>query len=92
MTAPTPGAARTRRLRERRRRGVIAVVPVEIVETDVVLLVRAGYLPEARTGTVTREALVNAVERLLDDWVQEQHERRYREVQKSRVTYLSEDD
>ena len=61
------GAARTRRYRERKKRGVVCVAPVPVYELDIDALVAHGRLkPEDRTDT---GKIVEAVEYLLDAWV-----------------------
>ena len=56
------GAARMRRLRQRRRNGWIRVVPIEIAALDALALRCAGYL---RPGESARTDLPKAMARLL---------------------------
>jgi len=67
-------AARMRRMRQRRARGVVHMACVEVVESDVPLLVNAGYLqPELAQAPA---ALTEAIERLLENWVDQQLQQR----------------
>ena len=86
-SSPNPVAKRAQRLRERRRRGVVAVVHVEILATDVPLLARAGYLSHDRATIPPRHSLSVALNRLMDDWARAQRIKRRRESQflRSRV-------
>ena len=52
-------ADRMRRLRDRRRSGVLAVVPVELSREDILKLHDRGYLP--RVCRVTRSTLGQAL-------------------------------
>jgi hypothetical protein len=61
---------RSRRFRERRRRGVIAVVPVEISRTDIWALRSAGLLRLEKVDNIDRLTLSNAVQELLKKWGQ----------------------
>ena len=48
------GAERMESLRERRRRGVVAVVPVEVTEKHVAALLAAGHLSYDKKGDEIR--------------------------------------
>ncbi len=67
---PSPSAVRMRRLRDRRARGVVHVAKIEIVESDVPLLIQAGYL--APDGTCVAAALSEALEAVVDAWIDQQ--------------------
>ncbi len=59
-------AERTRRYRERKKRGVICVAPVPVYELDLDALVAQGRLkPENKSDT---GKIAEAVEYLIDDW------------------------
>ncbi len=59
-------AERTRRYRERKKRGVICVAPVPVYELDTDALVAQGRLkPEDKNDA---EKVAEAVEYLIDDW------------------------
>lgn len=62
-------AARARKLRERRRRGVIAVLPFELVDEDLPVLISRGFLrPEqARDRSAQEDAVARAFEEWLGD-------------------------
>jgi hypothetical protein len=72
IASNSAAAERLRRFRERRRRGVIAVINVEIMAADVPLLVRAGCLPLDQAKSPTRDQLSSAIHKLLDEWAQDQ--------------------
>jgi hypothetical protein len=57
-------------MRERRRRGIIAVVPVEILATDLAVFVRARLMEQSEAETRDRHALSAAVHELLNRWTQ----------------------
>ncbi len=59
-------AERTRRYRERKKRGVICVAPVPVYELDIDALVAQGRLkPEDKSDA---GKVAEAVEYLIDDW------------------------
>ena len=62
---------RSKRLRDRRRRGVLLMAPIEITETGVARLIERGYLSGV-TGDgevrVKRDEVIHAVQRAFDDW------------------------
>ena len=61
------GAERTRRYRERKKRGVVCVAPVPVYELDIDALVAQGRLkPEDKNDA---GKVAEAVEYLLDAWV-----------------------
>ncbi len=61
------GAERTRRYRQRKRRGVVCVAPVPVYELDIDALVAQGRLkPEEKNDT---GKVAEAVEYLVDAWV-----------------------
>lgn len=62
---PATSTPRTRRFRERARRGVLGVIPVEVSFDTARALVRAGLLPHAQLED--RAAIAEAVEKLLAD-------------------------
>jgi hypothetical protein len=66
MHIETTFIARSRRLRERRSRGVVMVAPVEVGEGGVDLLVRNGLLKQHRTGD--RKAVGQACLGALEAW------------------------
>ncbi len=69
------GAERARLHRDRKRRGVVAVVPVGLEELAVMALVEDGYLDHDKSvfplKASDKEALTAAVHELLDDWSME---------------------
>ncbi len=61
------GAERTRRYRERKKRGVVCVAPVPVYELDLDALVACGRLkPEDKNDA---GKVAEAVEYLVDAWV-----------------------
>lgn len=60
---PCSSAERVQRFRDRKRRGVIAVVEVEVVESDIGWLEAGGYLLAGRRD---KGALVEAIEAVLE--------------------------
>ena len=60
--------SRSHRMRERRRRGVVAVVPLEIMEADLLPLMKSGLAP-ASARAVDRAAISTVVRHLLNVWV-----------------------
>jgi hypothetical protein len=68
------GAERTRRYRERRQRGVVAVVQVEVFGAMVGKLFEKGLLEgesDGKTLHITRPTLTKAVQDLLNQWSEE---------------------
>jgi hypothetical protein len=65
---------RSRRMRERRRRGVVAVVPLEIMEADLLPLMKSGLSPISARA-VDRAAIAVVVRHLLNIWVRAWYER-----------------
>ncbi len=64
--SPSSSTDRTRRCRERKRRGVVCVAPVPIYKADIRALVKRRRLrPEDRNDT---SKIASAVEYLVDDW------------------------
>lgn len=59
---------RMRMLRQRRQRGVVAVVQVEVLAADIPILVRRGLLPSGKFPD--RAALEDAVASALEQWVE----------------------
>ena len=55
-------------MRERRRRGIVAVAPLEIRERDLIPFVKSG-LPEEAARALDREAIGMVVRQLLDRWI-----------------------
>ena len=66
MAINAPSTARTRRLRERRSRGVVLVAPVEVGEGGLGLLVSNGLLKEHETRD--RKAVGAACLAALEQW------------------------
>ena len=66
MAANAPSAARVKRLRERRSRGVALVAPVEVGAGGIDLLVRNGLLKKHQTGD--RRAVAAACLAALEQW------------------------
>lgn len=60
-------ARRAQRHRERRRDGVIAVLPFELLETDILVLVRHGFLTPQEAYSITD--LDNAVSMAFEAWL-----------------------
>ncbi len=58
----SPNAIRQRRLRERRRRGWIRIIPVEVDATGAVALREAGFLKQGESAV---DALPMALSRLI---------------------------
>jgi hypothetical protein len=56
-------------MRERRRRGVVAVAPLEIKSSDLIPFQSSG-LPENAARALDREAISKLVRRLLDKWTE----------------------
>ena len=68
MVTEAPSAARARRLRERRSRGVVMVAPVEVGESGVGLLVGSGLLKQHQVGA--RKAVGEACLAALEQWAE----------------------
>jgi len=66
MNIEPTSTARSRRLRERRSRGVAMVAPVEVGEGGIELLVSNGLLKQRRTGD--RKAVGQACLGALEAW------------------------
>ena len=66
MTHEPTSTTRARRLRERRARGVVMVVPVEVGEGGVGLLVGSGLLKQHQTRD--RKAVAAACLAALEQW------------------------
>lgn len=65
----SPSAVRMRRMRERQARGVVYVASLEILRSDIPMLIRAGHLrPD---GTCLPEALNGAIKALIEAWIDE---------------------
>ena len=65
---------RSRRLRERRQGGVVAIIPVEISQRCLSALRRAKRFRAEGDNDVDRQALAKAVQALVNDWVQYIHD------------------
>ena len=61
-------AERVRRLRERRRQGIVCVVNVPVAEKAICALIRRGNLPAGRARD--RDAIAAAVAKALGAWVE----------------------
>ena len=68
MTHEPTSTTRTRRLRERRARGVVMVAPVEVGEGGVGLLVGSGLLKQHQAGD--RNAVGAACLTALEQWAE----------------------
>jgi hypothetical protein len=64
----TPGAARMRLLRKRRRRGFACCVSVKVYGYEIEQMVRAGLLWTERRRD--RKEIARAIGRILDGWYQ----------------------
>jgi hypothetical protein len=71
-SSSSPGAARMRLLRQRRREGAICVT-VELFQCEIDCLVRQGLLPDHARD---REVLAHAVGRLIEHWFRRSSEGR----------------
>jgi len=71
--SPSPGAARMRRLRERRREGKVCF-PIELDPTEIAGLVELRWLPASRRDDHT--AVKNAFRRFVGYALVTQHARR----------------
>jgi len=65
-TAGSAAAERMRRTRERRKRGVVAVVPLEVTTEDISKFVTRNLLPKEKADD--RLVIAAAVRKVLDQW------------------------
>ena len=66
MNIKPTSTSRSRRLRERRSKGIVMVAPVEVVEGGIVLLVDNGLLKQHQI--VDRKAVGEACLAALEQW------------------------
>ena len=73
------GAQRMRRHRDRKKRGVVAIVPIEVDVYAVSALMEEGYLdsdePDDKLNVADKTALVESIQGFLDDWSMEVFDR-----------------
>src|SRR5690349_5414281 len=86
MTKTLTAAKQSRRFRERRRQGVVAVVPLEIKPSDLIPLIKSGLPRDA-----DREAIGKVIRGLLDGWVDGWYRRRSGAIERPLARQLGDE-